>query len=83
MPKGLSKAMLQCKRLNLVANFGTNAIWWPNLQPIQVVPLKSILNFFWMKDLFKLWTEYPGSVVPLAMFKGTPKEELGFPKASQ
>ena len=31
-----------------MTKFGSNsngAIWWPNLQPIQVVPLKSILNY--------------------------------------
>ena len=26
-------------------NISSGAIWWPNLQPIQVVPLKSILNY--------------------------------------
>ena len=61
-----------------MTKFGTNAsgaIWWQNLQPIQVVPLKLILNYsgwnielFWLKDLLKIWSQYPWSVVPLAMF---------------
>ena len=32
--------------------------------------LKSIWNDFGSKRSFKLWTQYPGSVVPLAMFLG-------------
>ena len=26
------------------------------------------LELFWLKDLLKIWSQYPGSVVPLAMF---------------
>ena len=41
MPIGQSKAMWQRKWRNLVANFAKNAsgaTWWPNFEPIQVVP---------------------------------------------
>ena len=37
-----------CKWRHLVVKFVTNAsgaIWWPNLQPIQEVSLKSISNY--------------------------------------
>ena len=40
-----------------MTKFGSNsngAIWWPNLQPIQVVPLKSILNY----SSWKIYSKY-------------------------
>ena len=54
----------QCKWRHVVAKFGTNAsgaIWWPNLQLMQVVA---------SGELTQVLMLYPGSVVPLAMFFG-------------
>ena len=33
-------------------------------------------ELFQLKDLLKLWNQYPGSVVPLAMFTGSPQKVL-------
>ena len=54
-----------CKWRHLVANFKTNAsgaIWWPFLQLMQVAPK------FLAGEITQVYTLYPGSVVPLAMF---------------
>ena len=49
----------------------SGAIGWPNLQPIQVHSSTEInFKLFQLKDLLKLWTQYSGTVVPLAMFIG-------------
>ena len=33
------------------------------------------LELFWLEDLLRIWSQYPGSVVPLAMFdKGEEKQ---------
>ena len=62
----------------MLANFGTNAsgaTWWSNFELIQVEPHTidqfgtnaSGILFSW-RDKLKLKSQYPGSVVPLAMF---------------
>ena len=39
--------------------------------------LKSIWNYISLKRSFKFWTQYPGSVVPLAMFVGVFQYDFG------
>ena len=55
-----------------MTKFGINAsgaIWWPNFEIIQVVPLKSIFNYSsWKWKINSRVNTLPGSVVPLAMF---------------
>ena len=60
--------------------YASSASGWQNWQPMQVAPSGgqiatnsrsfTEINFklFLLRDLLKLWTQYPGSVVPLAMF---------------
>ena len=65
----------ECKWCYLVAKFSTDAggiTFWPKLQLMHLVAknlsyLKWIQIQFGQED-FKLKTQYPGSVVPLAMF---------------
>ena len=55
----------KCKWCHLVAKFGTNAscaIWWPNLELMQVEPPLA-------GEITQVLDAYPGSVVPLAMFQ--------------
>ena len=57
----------QRKWRHLMTQFWTNAsgvTWWPNFQLMTVAP-PSGKNYNWCK----LKAQYPGSVVPLAMFK--------------
>ena len=37
-----------------------------------ISPLKYYCHWWW----FELWTQYPGSVVPLAMFRTVPREKM-------
>ena len=62
MPIWQSKAMWQCKWLNLVDNFGTHAsgaTWWPNFKLMQVVPSdEPIVNWCkWRPLVAKFVTE--------------------------
>ena len=58
-----------CKWRLLVAKFVTNAsdaIWWPNLQLMQVAPSSD--HAMWSLNLVQVTESISGSVVPLAMF---------------
>ena len=51
----------------------SSAIWWSNFPPIQTSNaikfwLKSVWINFGRQIFLKLWTQYPGPFVPLAMF---------------
>ena len=55
----------------------SGAICWPYLQPIHVHSSTEInFKLFQLKDLLKLWTQYSGSVVPLAMFLLVPPKKV-------
>ena len=47
----------------------SSAIWSPVFLTNSSCATKINFELFLLKDLLKLWTQYPGSVVPLAMFK--------------
>ena len=48
----------QCKWRHLVAKFATSSRSFTEIN----------FKLFKLRELLKLWTQYPGSVVPLAMF---------------
>ena len=50
----MTKFGTKCKWRHLVTKFGTNAdgaIWWPNLKPIQEVPLWTVLTERFTQDM--------------------------------
>ena len=57
------------KNISNKTKFGSNAsgaIWWPNLQPIQVVPLKSISNYSFFY-LLQIGSKFGHQVASLAL----------------